>query len=148
MNSKHIYKRHNKTVLLYHLVCPAKYRRKVITERVAETIKNTCVSISERYEIYYVEIGTDIDHVHFLIQSVPMMTPKRITQITKSFTAREVFANHPETKKMLWGGKFWTSGYYINTVGLYGNEETIKNYVKQQGNSYKQVHRVQATLFD
>jgi len=147
MNSKHIHKKHNKTVLLYHLVCPVKYRRKVISKDVAETIKNTCIEIGERYEIYYVEIGTDVDHVHFLIQSVPMMTPKRIAQITKSFTAREVFLFHPEVRKTLWGGKFWTSGYYINTVGLYANEETIKNYVKQQGNSYQQVHRVQPTLF-
>ena len=148
MNSKHIHKKHNKTVLLYHLVCPVKYRRKVIADNVAKTIKNTCLEIGERYEMYYVEIGTDIDHVHFLIQSVPMMPPKRIVQITKSFIARKVFLMHPDIKKALWGGKFWTSGYYINTVGLYANEETIRNYVKQQGNLYKQVHRSQLTLFD
>jgi len=42
---------------------------------------------------------------------------------------------------MLWGGHFWTSGYYINTVGLYGNEEVIRNYVQGQGKHYQQTYR-------
>ncbi len=68
--------------MLYHLVCPAKYRRKVFSEQVENTLKAICLEISGRYEIRYVEIGTDEDHVHFLIQSVPMMRPKTIVQIT------------------------------------------------------------------
>ena len=148
MDPKHIHKKHNKTVLLYHLVCPVKYRQKAITEDVAKTIKDTCIEIGKCHEIFYIEIGTDTNHVHFLIQSVPVIPPKKIVQITKSITAREVFQKHPEVKKMLWGGKFWTSGYYMNTVGLYANESVIRNYVKQQGSTYQQVHRTQATLFE
>ncbi len=145
---KHIYKAHNKTALLYHIVCPVRYRRKVITNEVSITLKNVCIEISKRYEIYFLEIGTDDDHVHFLVQSVPMMSPKRIVQTIKSITAREIFKNHPEVKEFLWGGKFWTSGYYINTVGLYAGEETIKNYVKNQGKDYNQTYSSQPTLFD
>ena len=63
--SEHIVKRHNKTLLLYHLVCPAKYRRDVFTKEVEATLKEVCWGISERYEIHYVEIGADEDHVHF-----------------------------------------------------------------------------------
>ena len=145
---KHIYKCHNKTALLYHIVCPVRYRRKVITNEVLITLKNVCIEISKRYEIYFIEIGTDDDHVHFLVQSVPMISPKRIVQTIKSITAREIFKNHPEVKKFLWGGKFWTSGYYMNTVGLYAGEETIKNYVKNQGKDYKQTYSSQPTLFE
>ena len=152
METNHITKRHNKNFLLYHLVCPAKYRRKVFTNQVEQTLKIICQEISERYELRYVEIGTDEDHVHFLIQSVPMMLPSRIAQITKSITAKEIFKKHPDIKQnILWGGKFWTSGYYINTVGLHGNQETIKQYVQNQGKNYKKVYRTepspQMTLF-
>ena len=63
----------------------------------------------------------------------------RFVQITKSITARELFERHPEVKKYLWGGKFWTSGYYLNTVGYFGNEKVIKEYVQNQGKVYKQV---------
>ena len=137
----HVHKSHNKSALLYHLVCPVRYRRKAITEEVEKTIVATCIEISKRYEIHFTEIRIDIDHVHFLIQSVPILSPQQITQTVKSITAKEVFKQNPEVKKMLWGGKFWTSGYYINTVGLYGGRDMIQNYVKNQGNnSYKQIH--------
>ena len=39
----------------------------------------------------------------------------------------------PSVKAQLWGGAFWSSGYYINTVGRNGSEETIRHYVASQG---------------
>jgi REP element-mobilizing transposase RayT len=146
--SEHIKKSHNKSLLLYHIVCPAKYRRDVFTMEVSQTLKDLCLQISKRYEIHFLEIGTDEDHVHFLIQSVPTLSPQRITQIIKSITAREIFKQHKEVKKKLWGGEFWTKGYYVNTVGQYANEQTIANYVKNQGRTYKQLHHDQPTLFE
>ncbi len=147
--SKYIHKSHNVSVLLYHLVCPAKYRRAVFTERVDQELKLICLEISQRYEIIFVEIGVDKDHAHFLIQSVPMLSAKQIAQIVKSITAREIFERVPEVKKYLWGGAFWTSGYFINTVSKQGNENSIGEYVKNQGRTheYKQLHFAQLSLF-
>jgi len=151
MSSKHIQKSHNVTLLLYHLVCPAKYRRKVFTEETETTLKNICLEIEQRYDLHYVEIEADEDHIHFLIQTVPMMSPTQIVKTTKSITAKEMFRLHPEIKKMLWGGHLWSSGFYMNTVGRHGNEESIKKYVQNQGKQYKQIHRTnleeQLTLF-
>jgi putative transposase len=147
--SEYIHKRHNVTVLLYHFVCPAKYRRVVFTETIDKSLKEICLGISERYEIAFIEIGTDKDHVHFLIQSVPMYSPTKIIQMVKSITAKEIFSIHPEVKKQLWGGEFWTKGFYVNTVGKHGDESTIQAYVKSQGreNEYKKIHNQQLSLF-
>jgi putative transposase len=134
--------------MLYHIVCPAKYRKKIFTDSVEITLKEICIGIGERYEIYFVEIGSDEDHVHFLVQSVPMMLPSHMVQTIKSITAMELFKQHPEIKKLLWGGALWTTGYYINTVGQYGNETVIKEYVKNQGKQYRQIYRGQLQLFD
>jgi len=114
----------------------------VFNDEVDEVLKTTCLEIEKRYEIKFIEIGTDKDHVHFLIQSVPMYSAKKIIQAVKSITAREVFAQVPEVKKKLWGGEFWTDGYYVSTVGQKGNEETIRKYVQEQGieKDYKQLH--------
>ena len=144
---QHIKKRHNKTLLLYHLVFPVKYRKKIIEIHISNFIKYICIEISDRYEIQFVEIGTDEDHVHFLVQSVPTISVDRIVRTIKSLTARMVFQSFPSIKKELWGGSFWTSGYYANTVGQYGNLEVIKKYVENQGKEYNQIYTEQLRLW-
>ena len=127
-------------MLLYHVVFPTKYRRVVIDEHVDQVIKETCVEIEKRYEIHFLEIGTDKDHIHFLIQSVPRYDVTELVTTIKSITAKEVFKQCPEVKKQLWGGEFWTDGYFATTVGKHGNEDMISNYVKTQGEVYTQLH--------
>ena len=147
--SEYVHKSHNVSVLLYHFVCPAKYRRIVFTEKIDESLKNICLEISKRYEIEFIEIGTDKVHVHFLIQSIPAKSPSKIIQAVKSITAKEIFKLHPEVKEQLWGGEFWTKGYYVNTVGRHGDENTIQAYVQSQGkeHEYEQLHHQQLKLF-
>jgi len=143
--SKHIYKSHNKSLLLYHLVFPAKYRQKIFDTNVSETLRDVCLGISERYEIHFVEIGMEDDHVHFLIQSVPVLAVTKLVTLLKSITAKEIFRRHPEVKRLLWGGNIWTSGYYVNTVGAYANEVTIQRYIAKQG-SYQEIFAQQLNL--
>ena len=141
--SKYIHKSHNVSIIMYHFVCPAKYRRVVFSEEVDKTLRDVCIEISNRYDIIFLEIGTDKDHVHFLVQSVPKLSPTQIIRTIKSITGREILAKHPEVKKKLWGGEFWTDGYFVSSVGKSGNEEVITNYVKNQGNEkeYKRLHK-------
>ena len=147
--SNHIHKSHNVTLLLYHIVFPTKYRRVVIDETVDTHIRDICLEISKRYEIHFVEIGTDKDHVHFLIQSVPIYSITQLVTMIKSITAKQLFMIMPQLKKELWGSHVWTSGYYASTVGKHGNEQVIASYVKGQGqqNEYQQIYRDQLTLF-
>jgi REP element-mobilizing transposase RayT len=147
--SRFIHKSHNVSILLYHIVCPAKYRRAIFTPPVDQKLKEVCLEISKRYEITFLEIGTDRDHVHFLVQSIPMMSPQKIVQRIKSITAREIFRYCPEVKKQLWGGEFWTDGYFISTVGKHGNEDVIKRYIQNQGreSQYEQLYEEQLNLF-
>ena len=129
---------------MYHIVCPAKYRRAIFSDEVDIALKEVCEGISKRYEIVFLEIGTDSDHVHFLVQSVLMYSPKKIVQIIKSITAREIFKLCPLVKKQLWGGQLWSDGYFVTTVGKHGDEDLISNYVKNQGNdSYKELHKAE-----
>jgi len=147
MKDEHIYKSHNKTLLLYHLVFPAKYRRKVFSKDVENTLVKICRDISERYELVFVEIGNDSDHIHFLVQSVPTITVSNIVTIIKSITAKAIFKKHKEVKKILWGGSLWTSGYYANTVGQYASKEAIVRYIQNQGKNaeseYSKIHQGQ-----
>lgn len=138
--SEFIHKSHNVSVLLYHLVFPAKYRRAVIDDHVDNELKRTCLEIEKRYEVKFVEIGTDLDHVHLLVQSVPMYNVTKLVKLIKSLTAREIFKNCPQVKKQLWGGEFWSDGYFASTVGKHGDEQMIAKYVKSQGREYQKLY--------
>ena len=121
----------------------------MITEKVDQILKETCLEIAQRYDMHFLEVGTDKDHVHFLVQSVPIISPSKLAQTVKSITAKQVFQPAPEVKKHLWGGQFWSDGYFISTVGKQGSESKITTYVRQQGKTkeYIRLHKDQLTLF-
>ncbi|MCG7756341.1 MAG: IS200/IS605 family transposase, partial [Nitrosomonas sp.] len=133
-------KRHNVTTLLYHLVFPAKYRRAVFDEAVDKALRDVCLELEKRYQLKFLEIGTDEDHVHFLVQSVPSYSVTKLVTLIKSITASEIFRLCPQVKKQLWGGEFWSDGCFASTVGRHGDEHTIRNYVKGQGKEYQKLH--------
>ena len=78
-------------------------------------------------------IGFDEDHVHFMLQSVPKYSASQLFRIVKSITARKLFEFHPDIKKELWGGEFWSDGGYVVTVGEGINAKIIRKYIQNQG---------------
>jgi putative transposase len=136
-------KSHNRSILMYHIVCPSKYRKMIFSEKVDQALKEVCLEIADRYEIDFLEIGVDKDHVHFLVQSVPTYSPTKIVRTIKSITAREILRRVPEVKKQLWGGEFWSKAFYVSTVGKHGDEQRIASYVRNQGTekNYKVLHQ-------
>ena len=138
--SEFIHKSYNVTVLLYHLVFPAKYRRVVFDKGVDRALTEVCLEIEKRYEVKFLEIGTDEDHVHFLVQSVPTYSVSKLVRQVKSLTARHIFSRCPHVKKQLWGGEFWSDGFFASTVGKHGDETMIGKYVRDQGKTYEQLH--------
>ena len=125
----------------------AKYRRVVFDLAVDGVVRDVCLEIEKRYQVKFLEIGVDKDHVHFLVQSVPMSIITRLVTVIKSITAQEVFRLCPQVKKQLWGGEFWSDRYFASTVGKHGNEATIKNYVRGQGGEHTQLHEDRQLMF-
>src|SRR3954453_9247952 len=138
--SSYVHKSHNVAVLPYHLVFPAKYRRVGIDGLVDQLLREGCLELETRCQLRFLEIGTDRDHVHFLVQSVPTYSVTKLVTIIKSLTAREIFRRCPDVRKRLWGGEFWTDGYFASTVGRHGNEKAIGAYVRRQGSGYRKLH--------
>jgi len=117
----------------YHVVFPVKYRKSLLDEEVVQIITETACGIGERYDIEFEQIGCDGNHIHLLCSAHPKVAPGQIVRVFKSITAREIFRRKPSVKKMLWGGQFWTDGYYVATVGEGGNWEVVERYVRNQG---------------
>lgn len=118
----------------YHVVFPVKYRRGLLDRGVVEIIMQTALEIQERYDIDFEQIGCDGNHIHLLCSAHPKVAPGQIVRVFKSITARELFRRKPELKRALWGGEFWSDGYYVATVGERGDWSVVERYVKNQGN--------------
>jgi putative transposase len=110
-----------------------KYRKALLEQKVVEVIRETSIGISERYSVEIEGLGMDEDHIHLLCSAHPKISIGEIVRIFKSITAREVFRRMPVLKKELWGGEFWSDGYYAGTVGEGGNWGVVERYVREQG---------------
>ena|SRR3989338_8711773 len=117
----------------YHIVFPVKYRKALLNKAITKILKQISLDIQDRYGLVIDELGINIDHIHLLCTSHPKYSPGQLVGLYKSITARELFKQFPALKKELWGGEFWTDGYYAGTVSQKGTLETLVTYVKKQG---------------
>jgi putative transposase len=124
----------------YHMVFVLKYRKKLLLEKVpVEFVKKILQEIGERYWFKFDAIGMEEDHLHVVVGAAPRYSPSEVMQIIKSISARMIFKNFKEIKKVLWGGEFWSDGGHIDTVSDHGGLEKIKKYVEEQGGSRGQL---------
>ncbi len=127
-------KRQNHTVfrIAYHLCWIPKYRKKIFTSKPRERMKEIIFQIAYEYEFEIEEIEVMPDHIHLLISASPKWSPSKIIQTLKSKSAIQFFREFPEVKKKyFWGGKLWTSSYFVETVGN-ATHSLMYKYIKNQ----------------
>ena len=117
----------------YHIVFPVKYRKALLNPEVEKKLKEISEALCERYDLKIEQIGADLDHVHLLCSFHPKYGGGQMVRIFKSITARELFKAFPRLRKELWGGEFWSDGYFIATVSTGGNWGVVERYVRNQG---------------
>ena len=126
---------HNVSECYYHVQITVKYRKSLLNKRVQEVMLEGMKGFKERYAIEIQEVGFDQHHVHILNRFLPKYSGGEVIRLIKSITAREIFRKVAEVKKQLWGGEFWTDGYYIATISGRGDKKIIEEYIKKQGRS-------------
>jgi putative transposase len=124
---------HNISECYYHIQLTVKYRKSLLTRKVEQVIVEALRGIKERYAVEIREIGFDQNHVHILCRFSPKYSGGQVIRVMKSISAKRVFKEAPEIKEELWGGEFWTDGYYIATISGKGNKEVIEKYIRNQG---------------
>ena len=130
---------HNVYDTHYHIVFPVKYRKALLTNEVPLAITQIAEEISQRYDIEFEKIGYDVTHVHILVSFPPKYGGSDVVRIFKSITAKHLFLRFPLLKKELWGGEFWTDGFYLATVSERGNWKVVEQYVANQGKTKEEV---------
>ncbi len=118
--------------LKYHMVWVPKYRKMILGGELAKRLKMSFEEISERYEFEIDTMEVKDDHVHLFLSAPPRYSPAKIVQVIKSISAKMVFKQFPKVKKELWGGEFWSDGYFVRSVGDKVTSEVIRRYIKYQ----------------
>ena len=108
-----------------------KYRRKVLIDDIEKNLKELLIEISNENNIRIIEMETDLDHIHILIECSPQHFIPNILKIFKGISARKLFLKHPEIKNKLWNGHLWNPSYFVATVSE-NTEEQIKRYIQTQ----------------
>ena len=131
---------HNAYTTHYHIVFPVKYRKALLTDAVPLALVSIAQEISLRYDIEFEKIGCDTNHIHLLVSFTPKHSGSAVVRIFKSITAKQLFQKFPALRKELWGGEFWSDGFYMATVSERGNWHVVERYVAEQG---KTIHEPQ-----
>lgn len=122
--------RHAKYMLNYHMVWIPKYRRKVLTGQVAETVKIALQTAAETkgWKILAMEVMPD--HVLLFVSAPPRFTPAEIVKTLKGWSARRVLMAFPDLTQKTYRGRFWAPSYYVGTAGSVSTE-TIRRYIEE-----------------
>ena len=123
---------HSVYLLNYHLVMVIKYRRKVITDKISEYLKQRFIKVGESYGVTLQEWNHDVDHVHVLFKATPHTEIAKSLNAYKSSSSRMVKKEFPEIKRYLWKSAFWTQSYCLISTGG-APLEVIKQYIENQG---------------
>ena len=124
---------HNVSECHYHIQITVKYRKSLLSEKVQKIILQALKEFKKRYAIEISVIGFDRNPLHILCRFLPVYSGEKVIRVIKSITAKAVFSGAPEIKTELWGGEFWTDGYYIATISGRGSKKVIESYIRNQG---------------
>lgn len=115
----------------YHLVWCVKYRHDVLHGQIDADVKELLKKIASDNDIQIIEMESDKDPIHLLIECKPQHFIPNIVKAFKGVSARFLFKKHPELKQRLWGGHLWNPSYFVATVSE-NTEEQIQSYIKSQ----------------
>jgi putative transposase len=120
----------------YHVVWSVKYRRKVLTENVEESLKDILQKVAQDkgFILHLAEVGEG-DHIHCFVSAPPKLSITYIVKMMKGISGRKLFELYPDLKTKLWKGELWNHSYYVETIGSV-SEENIRKYIESQSKAY------------
>ncbi len=131
---------HTRWMCKYHIVFTPKYRRKIIYNKLRRDIVQIIKDLCKWKGIEIIEGKAMLDHIHILVKIPPKMSISNFMGYLKGKSAMMIFARHGNLKYKFGNNNFWSTGYYVSTVGL--NEATIAKYIKEQDTYDKMMDKI------
>lgn len=121
---------HTKWMCKYHIIFTPKYRRKIIYNQIKKDIVEIIKNLCKWKGVQIIEGHAMSDHIHLLVSIPPKLSVSEFMGYLKGKSAMMIFDRHANLKYKFGNRHFWSTGYYVSTVGL--NEATIAKYVREQ----------------
>jgi putative transposase len=116
----------------YHIVWCVKYRRKVLSSDIEQSLKEILRNIAQDNNFTILECNGDLDHIHLLIDCSPQHYIPDMIKALKGVSARLLFKQYgEELKSQLWNGHLWNPSYFVATVSE-NTESQVKAYIQSQ----------------
>lgn len=116
----------------YHIVWCVKYRHKILNPTIEKRLIEILNIIAEYENFQILEVNTDKDHIHLLINCSPLHYIPNAVQKLKGASSRMLMKEFGEIlKRKLWGGHLWNPSYFVVTVSE-NTEEQIRMYIQNQ----------------
>lgn len=128
------HRRHNKNLLMVHLIVVTKYRKKLFYADFRNDIKQYIYDTCKQYHWYIKRMETDKDHIHILLQYNPTDSITRIVSTMKQNSTYLAWENYSLLlKNEYWKKKtLWSDGYFAALIGCV-SKETVEHYIENQG---------------
>ena len=131
---------HTRWMCKYHIVFIPKYRRKIIYNKLRRDIVQIIKDLCKWKGIETIEGKAMPDHIHILVKIPPKMSISNFMGYLKGKSVMMIFARHGNLKYKFGNNNFWSTGYYVSTVGL--NEATIAKYIRKQDTYDKMMDKI------
>ncbi|MBF8303100.1 MAG: putative transposase, IS200-like, partial [Candidatus Dadabacteria bacterium] len=100
----------------------------ILREDISKRVEEVFREIAKVYEFDIERMAVVEDHVHIFLGAPPRYSAGEIVRVLKSKSAKVVFREFPEVREELWGGEFWSDGYFVRSVGDEVTAEVIRRY--------------------
>ena len=115
----------------YHLVWIIKYRKSVLTGKIAERTRDLIQEICKSNDVDILAGYVSKDHIHLLVSVPPHLSVGKLVQYLKGATSRKLQMEYKELNKQFWGKHMWARGYFAASSGNV-TDEVIAEYIRNQ----------------
>jgi len=117
--------------LRYHFVFVPRYRKRVLTGKIAKRIEGMIKFACQINDWDIFELAIQQDHVHLYLGAAPKWSPSEIMKIIKGGTSNKIRELFPALDEIYWGATFWSDDFFVRSTGVI-EDKVISEYVKKQ----------------
>ena len=89
--------------IMYHLEWITKYRKPIITGKIAVRTRELIRTICQRNDVEILAGHVGIDHIHMLVSVPPHLSASKLVQYIKGATSRKLQMEYKELNEQFWG---------------------------------------------